>query len=90
MQDELDEYLGKTVIVDTQTNYIYLGTLKDINPSFLVMEDLEVHDNRESGTSKELYIMETAKFGIRSNRRRAHVVKDKVVSISLLEDVIRF
>ncbi len=87
---ELDDLVGRSVVVDTSTAYIYLGTLRESGEWFLTLEDVDVHDCNESHRTKEVYVLEARKYGIRKNRKRAMVRQDKVMSISLLEDVIPY
>ena len=48
---------------------------------FLELHHADVHDLQETRTSKELYIMESAKHGIRTNRDKVLVRKREVVSL---------
>lgn len=82
-------YLGEPVVVDVRAHSItYLGVLKEVTPSTLVLADVDVHDTHESKTSREVYVMESRKYGIKANRREASVLLAEVVSVSRLEDII--
>jgi hypothetical protein len=87
-RSELAGCLGQTVVVDTQTPFLYLGVLREIGKDFLVLEDVDVHDTSEGGSTKEIYVLEARKFGVRVNRKKAQVRQSVVVSVSLLEDVV--
>jgi hypothetical protein len=87
---ELAGFVGKEVVVDTNTSYIYLGILKDLGADFMALADVDVHDVNEGGSTKEIYVLEARKFGIRMNRKAAQVRLSVVVSISLLEDVVPY
>jgi len=87
---ELSEFTGKEVVVDTSTAYIYLGSLKAVGRDFLTLENVDVHDANEGGSTKELYILEARKFGIRVNRKTVQVRQSLVVSVSLLADVVPY
>jgi hypothetical protein len=87
---ELAELAGKEVVVDTSTAYIYLGVLKAVGRDFLTLENVDVHDSSEGGSTKEIYVLEARKFGIRSNRKAAQVRLSLVVSVSLLADVVPY
>lgn len=78
---------GRKVVLDTAGPIIYLGTLREVAPSGFALEDADVHDCREGHASKELYVCEAARDGIRVNRRRVFVFREAVMSVSLLEDV---
>ncbi len=82
--------LGKTVVIDTDSRFLYLGTLDRVETEFLVMKDVDAHDRRESPSTKEQYIMDTKKFGVKANRKEVFVRKTMVVSISKLDDVVGY
>jgi len=48
---------------------------------------VDVHDRRESSSKNEKYILESKKYGIRSNRKEVNIRLERIVSYSLLEDV---
>jgi small nuclear ribonucleoprotein (snRNP)-like protein len=80
----------KNVVVDTNSNFLYIGKLEDVGDHFLILREADVHDRRESPSMNEKYIMEAKKFGVRCNRKRVHIRIEEVISISLLEDVIEY
>lgn len=84
----MDEYLGRNVVVDVDSPYVYLGRLETIDASTLVLADADIHDMRDSKTTRELYVRDAGIHGIQCNRRRVQVRLDRVISMSLLEDVI--
>ena len=88
--DSWTPYIGKSVVVDTDSRMVYLGTLKQISEEFIQLDDVDVHDGSETATSKERYVMDAKRFGIRPNRRQASVRIRAVVSLSLLEDVVEY
>ncbi len=81
-------YVGEKVIVDTNSQFVYLGTLKEIKDHFLVMTEVDAHDRNEGPSTKEQYIMDTKRFGIQANRREVSVRKELVVSISRFDDIV--
>jgi small nuclear ribonucleoprotein (snRNP)-like protein len=87
---EVEKLVGRDVVLDTRGQFVYLGRLKHIDNSFFELEDADVHDGGESATSKEIYIMDARKYGIKKNRRHVFVRADQVVSLSRLEDVIEY
>ena len=84
---DLQEYLGQQVVVDTRSTYIILGTLTAIGRDCLTLENVDVHDTTDSESTKDHYIMESHKLGIRTNRRSVKVRLAEVISVSLLRDV---
>ncbi len=83
-----EEFLGRDVVVDTGTTLLYLGRLGASGPDTILLEDVDVHESSESRTTRDLYIMEAGKLGIRRNRNRVVVRASAVLSMSALDDVI--
>jgi len=82
------EFVGQVVVIDTDSQFVYLGTLKEVRDHFVILEDVDVHDRGETTTTKEQYIMDTKKFGVKANRKEASVRKSLIVSLSRLDDVV--
>lgn len=87
--DPLYQHLqGRIVILDLASPYVYIGTLVRWDSHYLHLEDADVHDLRDTKTTREIYLVETKRLGINSNRKLVMVRIDDVVSISALDDVI--
>lgn len=89
-QEAWKNFIGKEVIVDTTSDYIYLGTLQDLDEWFIILREVDVHNRAEGSSTNEKYIMDAKKFGVRVNRKSVFIRKPFVVSISKLEDVIEY
>ncbi len=89
-RDELAHMLEQDVVLDTRGELLYIGRLAQIGEWFLTLRDADVHDLPTSRTSKEVYLIEAAKFGIKKNRHEVMVRKSEVVSFSLLSQVIQY
>ena len=83
----LSEYLGKQVVVDTDSQLIIVGTLVSADGHYVTLTDVDVHDATDSTSTKDNYIMESHKLGVRTNRGGAKVRLARVVCISLLDDI---
>ena len=83
-----DECMGREVVFDVTGPYIYIGRLTDQDERYFVLEDADVHDLRDSTTTRELYILDSKRHGTRSNRKRVLVRREEVISVSALDDVI--
>jgi len=83
----LEDYLGKQVVVDTDSHLIIMGTLVRVDRHYLTLEGVDVHDTCDSSSTKDNYIMEAHKYGLRTNRNGAKIRLARVVSISLIDDV---
>jgi hypothetical protein len=54
------------------------------------MEDFDAHDRKEGPSTKEQYVMDTKRFGVKANRKEVSVRKAVVVSVSRLDDVVTY
>lgn len=82
--------VGKIVVIDTDSRYVYLGTLDRVEEHFVVLKDVDAHERGESPSTKEQYIMDTRKYGVKPNRKEVSVRKQMVVSVSKLDDILGF
>ena len=89
-KEELKEYVGKDVVVDTSSLFIYIGRLSKIGGTFVTLEDVDVHHVEPGGATKEMYALTARKYGINMNRLSTKIRVDIIASISLLEDVIEY
>jgi len=87
---ELAAMIGKQIVVDTDSSYIYVGLLENAGADYLALSGVDVHDTSGSKSTKDAYAHETKKLGTRANRKLTYVRMARIVSISLLDDVIGF
>lgn len=83
-------WVGQVVVVDTSSSYVYLGTLAEVKDHFVVLKDVDAHDRTEGLATKERYVMEAKRFGVKANRKEVSIRKAQIVSLSRLEDVILY
>ena len=87
---DLQDLVGEDVVVDTKASLMYIGKLEKITQSAFVLSNVDVHDHSESQTTRELYLIDTKRLGIRKNREGVHILAREVVSISRLADIIEY
>ncbi len=90
MKEELKKFIKKPIVVDTRSAWIYIGTLEKVLEGSIVLSHVDVHDSRETRTSKEEYVLESRVSGIKANRDSVYINLDYLVSFSALTDVIKF
>ena len=78
---------GRDVVLDVSSPYVYLGRLVSWDRAYFHLENVDVHDLRDTHTTRDLYVLDAHRYGINSNRKRAMVRIADVVSLSALEDV---
>ena len=83
----LTALLGQIVVVDLKSSYVCLGTLAASDQQFLEMLDADLHDFRDSTATREIYVYDSVRFGIRRNRSRVLIRQDDVVAITRFADI---
>ncbi len=86
--DSLQALIGRQVVIDVASPFVYLGKLLEIDHKYLILVDADVHDLRDTSTNRENYVVDSRRFGIRKNRERVLVNLAEVVSLSAMDDVI--
>lgn len=86
--DSLQALIGRQVVIDVASPFVYLGRLLEIDHKYLILVDADVHDLRDTSTNRENYVVDSRRFGIRKNRERVLVNLGEVVSLSAMDDVI--
>ena len=84
----LDEFLNQKVVIDLQSHYVCLGTLIRFDDYWLEVRNADLHDFRDTDTSRENYIAASAATGVKRNRKRVLLVRAEVVAVSRFEDVV--
>ena len=87
---ELEGFLQVEIVLDTRGELIYLGKLTKVSEHFYELADADVHDVVAGRTSKEIYIMDAKKHGVKKNRAHVLVRKREIVSISRLADILEY
>ena len=84
----LEEYLSFKIVVDMQSAFVCLGTLVRFDDWFLELRDADLHDLRDTRTTRENYVAASLNTGIKRNRQKILLVRREVVAIGLLSDVV--
>jgi small nuclear ribonucleoprotein (snRNP)-like protein len=78
---------GQVVVVDLKSSYVCLGTLAGGDQHFIELLDADLHDFRDSTATREIYVYDSVRFGIRRNRARVLIRQDDVVAITRFADI---
>ncbi len=90
MKNDLKQFIKQKIVLDTRSSWVYMGMLEEVTGECAVLSEVDVHFNRDTSTSKEIYVLESLTTGIKANRNRVYVNLDYVVSFSLMDDVKQF
>ncbi|CAN5912908.1 hypothetical protein BH23PLA1_BH23PLA1_23330 [soil metagenome] len=84
----LGELIGQQVVIDLQSPYVCLGTLQGVDGHFLDLVDADLHDFRDTRATREIYVYDSARLGIRRNRARVLIRLAEVVAITRIADIL--
>lgn len=84
----LEELIGARIVVDLNSPFVCLGTLTGFNEHFIELRNADLHDLRDTDTSRENYVAASVSTGIKRNRKRVLIRRGEVVAVSRLEDVV--
>jgi hypothetical protein len=83
----LDEFVNEKVVVDLKSPFVCLGTLVRFDEQFLELKGADLHDLRDTDTSRENYVAASVATGIKRNRKRVLLVRADMVAVSRLGEV---
>ena len=84
----MDQLLGQTVVIDLASPYVCLGNLVGFDREYLEIRDADLHDFRDSPATRELYVYNSVRVGIRRNRGRVLIRRAEVVALTRFSDIL--
>jgi hypothetical protein len=84
----LEDLIGQRVVIDLRSEYVCLGTLVRVDELFLELKNADLHDLRDTDTTREMYVADSKTTGIKRNRKRLLLLRAEMVAIARLEDVV--
>lgn len=90
LKTELEKHVNQKVVLDTRSSWVYIGVLEEVTDHCAVLSDVDVHDSKDTSTSKEIYIWQSISSGVKANRERTYVNLEYIISFSLLDHVKKF
>ncbi len=83
----LDELIGQKVVIDCRSPFVVLGTLLRADDRWLELRNADLHDLRDTDTTRENYVAACCSTGIKRNRKRLILSRDEVVAIARIDEV---
>ena len=83
----LAAWIGQVVVIDLRSPYVCLGTLARVDRDELELLDADLHDFRDSQATREVYVFDSARVGIRRNRSRVLIRRAEVVAVTRFADI---
>ncbi len=84
----LEELIGQKIVVDMSSPFVCLGTLVKIDDAFLELKNADIHDLRDTDTTRENYVAASFATGIKRNRKHVWVSRRDVVAVARLDDFV--
>ena len=82
--------VGNSVVVDTDSHLVYIGKLVETADDSITLAEVDVHSNVDTHSSREMYLMDARKYGVRQNRVGTVILLSRIVSVSKLDDVTNY
>ncbi len=82
------ELLQQLVIIDTDSNFAYVGELVETSDHFVRLRGVSIYDRHEARISLDKFVVECATYGAPAAREEILVLLPRVVAVSRLSDVI--
>jgi hypothetical protein len=83
-----EEWMGQRVVIDLSSPYVCLGTLAGLHEGFVELHDADVHDLRDTHTTRENYVVASLRTGIKRNRKSVLIARAEIVAAARLKDVV--
>ena len=84
----IEELFGQVVVVDMKSTFVCLGKLVRADDRYLEIHDADLHDLRDTHTTRENYVVASRDTGVKRNRKRVLVASSEVVAVAWIEDVV--
>jgi hypothetical protein len=88
MSRMLEDLIGQVVVIDFRSTFVCIGKLVRLDDHYLELRNADVHDLRDTQTTRENYVVESHLTGIKRNRKRVFIPRAEVVALSALDDVV--
>jgi hypothetical protein len=84
----LEQLIGQKVVIDLRSTFVCIGTLQSFNELYVELRNADLHDLRDTQTTRECYVADSRITGIKRNRKCVWVVRADMVAISRLDDIV--
>lgn len=88
LTSRMESWLGQEVVIDIAHPFVAIGTLAVVTRDYLELNNADMHDLRDTATTRENYVVKTRRHGIGVNRRVVVLRMDQVIGVTPLGDVV--
>lgn len=78
---------GEIVVLDLASPYVCIGLLESVDETYFRLRDADFHDFRDSAATRENYVYDSVRLGIRRNRKEVLVRRSEVVALTRFSDI---
>lgn len=90
LTDLLLTLVGERLVLDALGPWVYIGILSEVGRDWVRLEEVDAHDLRDSGGSRERYVLAAREHRPAPNRGGVWIPLTQVASFSRLDEVIRY
>jgi small nuclear ribonucleoprotein (snRNP)-like protein len=84
----IEQLIGQKVVIDLRSSFVCLGTMVGVDEHFLELKQADLHDLRDTKTTRENYVVDSVRTGIKFNRKRLWLVRAEMVGLARLDEVV--
>ena len=85
--DWLASFIGKTVVAEIGEGFTVFGAIESIGPTYIEFSKADLHNQHEANSTRDMYAIEVAELGIRPNRDKLFIPRDRLICLSCVEDI---
>lgn len=84
----IEEMVDQKVVIDLRGPFVCLGRLAGLDEHYFDVHDADLHDLRDTQTTRENYIVSSRRTGIKPNRKRVLIARGETIAISKFRDIV--
>ncbi len=77
-----DSLYGQIVVLDLASPYVCIGKLVASDDVYFHVLDADMHDFRDNPITRENYVFDSVRLGIRRNRKEVWLRRSEVVAVT--------
>jgi hypothetical protein len=85
--DWLAAFIGEELVIEASEGFTVFGTLAAIGPAHIELREADLHSQLEANSTRDVYALETKQLGIRPNRSRLFLPRERIIALARLEDI---
>jgi hypothetical protein len=87
LEERLNDWVGEVLVIDFISPFVAVGELSRVGSDYVELLSADLHDLRDSDSTRELYLVKVARHGLQKNRERVIIRLAETVAVSRMDDV---